>query len=246
MGATVVVQARMTSRRLPGKVMMEVAGRPLLAVLLTRLRRARRVGAIVLATTRLASDDPLAALAADLDVPLVRGDEDDVLGRFAAAAALAPSSVMVRVTGDCPLLDPAVLDAHLAVFGSGRLYDYVWCGARPTLPNGMICEVFTKAALDATARAATAAYDREHVTPYLRRHTLAARTGVYHLARDLSGYRLCVDTAEDFALVERLLTALSSVGEAFTLDDVIACLAAHPDWRALNAEVPQVTGPFAR
>ena len=104
MGATVVVQARMTSRRLPGKVMMEVAGRPLLALLLTRLRHARRVGTIVLATTRLTSDDPLAALAADLDVPLVRGDEDDVLGRFAAAAALAPSPVMVRVTGDARCL----------------------------------------------------------------------------------------------------------------------------------------------
>ena len=246
MGATVVVQARMTSRRLPGKVMMEVAGRPLLALLLTRLRHARRVGTIVLATTRLTSDDPLAALAADLDVPLVRGDEDDVLGRFAAAAALAPSPVMVRVTGDCPLLDPAILDAHLAVFGSGRLYDYVWCGDRPTLPNGMICEVFTRAALAAGARVATTAYDREHVTPYLRRHTPPARVGVYHLARDLSGHRLCVDTAEDFALVERVLTALAPVGDCFTLNDVIACLADHPDWRALNAEVPQATGPFRR
>ncbi|MEC9177439.1 MAG: spore coat protein, partial [Pseudomonadota bacterium] len=88
--------------------------------------------------------------------------------------------------------------------------------------------------------------DREHVTPYLRRHTPPARTGVYHLARDLSGHRLCVDTAEDFALVERVLTALAPVGDRFTLNDVIACLADHLDWRALNAEVPQATGPFRR
>ncbi len=241
--AALIVQARMTSRRLPGKVLKTVCGRPLLDLQLARLKRVKRADQVILATTDLPTDDAVAALGGALGVTVFRGQEDDVLGRFASAAQLTEATTLVRLTGDCPLLDPEIVDAHLALF-DGADYDYVWCGDRPSLPNGFICEVFGRDRLLQAANAATDHYDREHVTPWIRAQLAAERIGAYHLPNDLSRYRLCVDTEEDFKLIERLLQNLIPQGDDFNLETVIKCLQAHPDWLALNQDIQQETGPF--
>ncbi|HYH21579.1 MAG TPA: glycosyltransferase family protein [Azospirillum sp.] len=235
-----ISQARMTSTRLPGKVLMEAAGRPLLAHHLDRLRGCASVDAVVLATTVNATDDPVAAMADRMDVPVVRGDEHDVLGRFASAAEVHEAEVVVRVTGDCPLIDPGLVDAAVGLFLDGRKetppVDYVAIDTA-RFPRGLDAEVFTRAALDEAAAQAADPAEREHVTPYIYR-----RPDRFHLGAPLrpeapvEPHRWCVDEPADFELVRRVLEALPP---GFGWQDVCTVLRRHPDWYQLNRAVPQ-------
>ena len=160
-----VTQARMTSTRLPGKVLLPACGRPLLDHHLERLSRAHRVDEVVLATTVNATDDPLLAVAAARGSRVVRGPEDDVLHRYALAAEAAGADIVVRVTSDCPLIDPGLIDLVVETFLEDPSSDY--CGLDVgSYPRGLDVEVFRRRDLDAADRdPATVAYEREHVTP---------------------------------------------------------------------------------
>lgn len=243
-----LVQARMTSSRLPGKVLLPAAGKPLLAHLLHRLQGARRLDGIVVACTDRAADDPIAALCAALDVPVFRGPEDDVLVRFTGAAALLPEcDLLLRVTSDCPLLDGEVVDAHIAALQDGpEPADYVWCGEPPVLPNGLCLEGFRRALLFQAQAAATTGFEREHVTPWMRAPGRTHRIRPAPL--DIGGldYRLCVDTAEDYALVQAVFEALYPADPQFSARDAVALLDARPQLAALNADCGQKTGPYRR
>lgn len=206
MDVTVVVQARMGSTRLPGKVLRPLAGRPMLALMLERLAPLRDT-TVVVATSDLDRDDPIAELGAHLGVPVVRGSESDVLARFAEAANTYPADHIVRLTADCPLIDPhlvqAVVDTHLAVGA-----DYTSNTLLRTYPDGLDVEVMRFAVLQEATAAATERDEREHVTPFIIR-----RPERFHLAahlgpRDLEDERWTVDTAEDFAFVEHALALL--------------------------------------
>lgn len=239
-----IIQARMTSSRLRGKMTMPVAGRPLLERLLDRLALCRTLDEICLATTTNADDDPLVAICAARGIAVHRGSEHDVLGRFHDAALGRQADVCVRITGDCPLLDPAIVDAHVRLYlEAGSTLDYVWCGDPPTLPNGMTCEVFSISALTQARGNATADYDREHVTPYLRRPGNGFRMAAFRPSPDLSMLRLSVDTPEDLRLVDRIWSTLGREGPGFSLADIAQILDMHPDWRAINAHIVQQTGP---
>lgn len=241
-----VIQARMTSSRLPGKVLRPILGRPLLSLLLERLRRARMIDTLLVAMTVRAEDDPLQALCEAERVGWFRGHENDVLGRFegAISAAAPDAAVVVRVTSDCPLLDPAIVDEQVCWFLERRgELDYASVGAAPRLPNGASVEVFTRAALARAHAETSEAYDREHVTPYLQRSGF--RTGVTPVAMNAPDYRLSVDTPEDFALVSAVIAALYPGNPNFTLADVIAFLDANPQVKGLNANIVQTTGPYA-
>jgi spore coat polysaccharide biosynthesis protein SpsF len=241
-----VIQARMTSTRLPGKVLRPILGRPMLSLLLERLTRARTLEGLVIAMTTNAADDPLEALCRAQDIAFFRGDEQDVLGRFSGALAVAAPAceVVVRITSDCPLLDPAIVDAQVGWFLDHRAeVDYASVGKAPKLPNGASVEVFTRAALERAQAAATEAYDREHVTPWIQREDF--RAGVTPSSIDAPNHRLSVDTPEDFALVCAVFEALYPANPDFTLADVISFLDAHPEVKALNAAVVQTTGPYA-
>ncbi len=241
-----ISQARMTSTRLPGKVLMEAAGQPLLAHHLGRLARCRTLDGLVLATTVNGTDDPVAELAGSLGVPVFRGDEHDVLGRFAGAAALAGADVVVRVTADCPLIDPTLVDRVVTVFLESPL-DYLSLDVT-RFPRGLDAEVFTRAALDEAAANATDPAEREHVTAHLYRRPERFRIGV-PLAPPppapedgtVLAQRWCVDEAADLELVRRLLGALLPENPGFGWQDCCKVLRQHPEWADLNGSVRQNT-----
>ncbi|HYE49696.1 MAG TPA: glycosyltransferase family protein [Azospirillaceae bacterium] len=235
----IVSQARMNSFRLPGKVLMEAAGKPLLQHHLERLGRSARADLVVLATTVEAVDDPVAELAASLGVPVVRGSEWDVLDRFYRAALAHEAGIIVRVTADCPLIDPALIDALLDMFAAAEpALDYAGIDVG-VFPRGLDAEAMTRAALDEAWRRASLPLEREHVTPYIYRRPERFRLGGYRLPEDHGRHRWCVDTPADFELVRRLLETLLPDNPGFGWRDVLAVLRDHPDWPLINQDVAQ-------
>ncbi len=240
MRTVVIVQARMTSTRLPGKVLLPLAGRPMLARLLERLARVRRADSIVVATTTNATDDPIVDLCSTMGVACFRGSEHDVLSRYAGAAAAHGAELVVRVTSDCPLLDPQLVDELIELFSqSAGTLDYVSNMLEPSYPYGMAVEVMTMATLLAAAAEATRDDEREHVTPYVYRHPERFRLRSVRYPTDLSRHRWTVDTPEDYELVGRIFAALSPRKPDFVMDDVLGLLREHPEWSRINEHVIQ-------
>jgi len=222
-----VLQARLSSTRLPGKVMRPLLGRPMIERQIERLRRAARIDRLVVATSVEASDDPLAAWCAASGVDVFRGPLDDVLARFAAAAeAFGPADPVVRLTADCPLADPGVIDAcidlHLRAGG-----DYTSNALTRTYPVGLDVEVVTAQALATAAREATDPYEREHVMPFLYRRPQRFRIVQLTQAENLGALRWTVDTPEDFAFVEGVYAALYPARPDFDTADVLALAGAR-------------------
>lgn len=238
MTTLLIVQARMTSTRLPGKVLLPLAGEPMLTRLIERLRRVEQSDGIVIATTANASDDPIAALCAQLGVPCHRGSEHDVLSRYADAARLHGADVVVRITSDCPLIHPALVDQVIAAYEEGDS-DYVSNMLPPTWPYGMAVEVFSAEALQQAHAEATQPAEREHVTPFLYWHPERYRLRNVASPVDLSHHRWTVDTPEDYELVRRLFETLHPINPEFTQDHILTLLDAHPDWMTLNQHVQQ-------
>lgn len=240
MRVAVIVQARMGSTRLPGKVLKPVLGKPLLTYQLERLRRSRTASTIVLATSTLPGDDALAAWAKDNGVACVRGSETDVLDRFRAAAAAAEADVVVRVTGDCPLIDPGVLDDTVTGFLAAGANGYGSnCNPERTFPRGLDVEVLSRAALEEAAALAQAPAEREHVTPYLISRPERFPPVLHKSGENLGGLRWTVDAPEDFELVKRIIETLYPANPAFGWREVLGVLEQHPDWSALNSHVEQ-------
>lgn len=237
-----ISQARMTSTRLPGKVLMAAAGKPLLAHHLGRLSRCRSLDALVLATTVNATDDPVADLAATLGVPVFRGSEHDVLSRFAGAAAMSGADVVVRVTADCPLIDPHLVDRVVAaLLDSDPPLDYISLDVT-RYPRGLDAEVFTRAALDEAAANATDPAEREHVTAHIYRRPDRFRLGMpLQPDGDAVDQRWCVDEQSDLDLVRTLLGALLPEKPDFGWQDCCNLLDQHPDWADINRAVRQRT-----
>lgn len=238
MTTLIIVQARMTSTRLPGKVLLPLAGEPMLMRLVERLCRVQRADGIVIATTTNVTDDPIAALCAQLGVPCHRGSEHDVLSRYADAARLHGADVVVRITSDCPLIDPALIDQVIATHEEGGS-DYVSNMLPPTWPYGMAVEVFSAAALAQVHAEATQAAEREHVTPFIYWHPERYRLRNVASPVNLSHHRWTVDTPEDYELVRRLLETLHPINPEFTQADILTLLDIHPDWMTLNQYVKQ-------
>lgn len=234
-----IVQARMTSARLPGKVLMDLGGKPMLQRQLERLQRCRRVDRLVLATTDLPVDDPLQGLGEVVGVPVYRGPAEDVLGRYAGCARRYGAGVVVRVTGDCPLIDPALSDSVIAAFQQADPpLDYLSL-AVDLVPRGLDTEVMTAAALFAAAAECTDPAHREHVTPFLYRNPTRFRTSSYRPIGAPIAARWCVDEAADLALVRRIVEALVPVNPDFGWRDCLEVMQRHPDWKDLNAGVRQ-------
>jgi spore coat polysaccharide biosynthesis protein SpsF len=240
MRVAVIVQARMGSMRLPGKVLKEVLSRPLLSHQFERLRRAKTASTLVLATSVLPGDDALAAWAKSEGVSCSRGSESDVLARFRAAAETASADVVVRATGDCPLIDSGVLDDAVDLFLKSGAKGYGSnCNPERTFPRGLDVEVFSRAALEEAALKAKDPAEREHVTPYLIRRPDRFPPALLRSDGDHSRHRWTVDAPEDFELVRRIIEALYPAKPAFSWRDVLALLERYPEWVALNAHVEQ-------
>ena len=238
MKTVIIVQARMTSTRLPGKVLKEVLGKPLLVYQLERLRRVQLADEIILATTTNQTDDILAAFAAKEEIRCYRGDEQDVLDRYYQAAVMAEADVVVRVTSDCPLIEPSIIDAVIQAYNESPGIDYVSNTLSRTYPRGLDVECFSFTALEIAWKNANKTYEREHVTPYLYQQPRFIKEEV-KADGDYSQYRWTVDTQEDYELVRLLLEELYPVQPYFSWRDVMNVMERHPDWKLINAEIEQ-------
>lgn len=232
-----ILQARMSSTRLPGKVMADLAGAPMILRQIERLNRAPGLRRIVVATSDQPSDDPLAQAMEAAGVPVFRGSLDDVLGRFIGAIdAFGPAEIAARLTADCPLADPGVIEATLALREATGADYAANAGERRTFPKGLDVEVFRVAALRAAAAEARDPYDREHVTPFLYRRPERFALAFHHQAVDEGELRWTVDRPDDLAFVRAVYEALYPADPAFTSDDVRAFVRGHPDLMILGGD----------
>ncbi len=240
MKTALFVQARMGSARLPGKVLMQVLGKPLLEYQLERLKKVTQADMLAVLTSRLAQDDPIQNLCSKLNVSCFRGSENDVLDRYYQAALLMKTDLIVRITGDCPLIDPAITDLVIQTAKNGfPQIAYTSNSLLRTYPRGMDTEVITFNALQELQGRAKDAAEREHVTLYAYRHPEQFTLQNVSNAQDQSHYRLTVDTQEDFQLIQHILTELYPKKPDFNLSDIIALLESHPEWAQLNAHIKQ-------
>src|SRR5438034_3327579 len=225
---TAIVQARMGSTRLPGKVLRTLAGRPMLARIVDRLRACPAIAKVVVATSDRDGDEPIRQLCAAQQIDCFAGSEHDVLDRFYRAAVMFQGDPLIRITADCPLVDPRLLVKLIALFQEGE-YDYVGvatgAGAlflgQGRYPDGLDAECFTLAALERAWREATSPQDREHVTPYIWRHKELFRCGQLMSPVDCSRLRWTVDNEADFELIARIYEALDGEDGAFGMEDVL-------------------------
>jgi spore coat polysaccharide biosynthesis protein SpsF len=231
-----ILQARMSSTRLPGKVMADVVGAPMILRQIERLERSRRLDRILVATSIDPSDDGLAAMLALHDIPVHRGPLDDVLARFEGALAAHPAEIVVRLTADCPLADPEVIDATIDLLTT-RVLDYAAnTPAHRTYPKGLDVEVMRASALLRAAQEAQDPYEREHVTPYLYRHPELFAQDFISQAEDEGELRWTVDRPDDLEFVQAVYGALYPTKPDFSSEDVRAFVRSRPDLHRLGGD----------
>ena len=229
-----ILQARTSSSRLPGKVLKPVMGAPMLARQIERIMRSAAINRLVVATSTEADDDPIETLCAPLGVDCFRGSLNDVLDRFYHAAKPYAPDHVVRLTGDCPLIDPLVIDRVIA-FHLGGSFDYTSNTVEPTFPDGLDVELMTYACLTAAWREAALPSQREHVTSFIYQHPERFRIGSYRQPQDHSAQRWTVDEPEDFELVSRIYAALYPVNPSFTTADILELLEHDRILQSINA-----------
>lgn len=231
MKVVAVVQARMGSTRMPNKVMKPIQGTPMIGLMLQRLRRARTLDQIVLATSVDSRNDPLARYVASQGYEVIRGSEDDVLSRYDEAVRKVHADVVVRVTGDCPLIDPQIVDDVVALLSEAGV-EYASNIDPPSFPDGLDVEAFTRAALERAQREATEQRDREHVTPYIRERGLFRKANLC-CKEDWSGERWTVDEPSDFVVVEKVFAHFAPAVD-FPWTEIAALRRQQPGIFAVN------------
>jgi spore coat polysaccharide biosynthesis protein SpsF len=234
---TAIIQARMGSTRLPGKVLMDLGGKSVLARVVERLRRTTRINEIIVATTNSVADDAIVRECHQLGVSSFRGSENDVLDRYYRAARLCGAAAIVRITSDCPVIDPQLVDETIQMFQQQRA-DYSSNVFPRTYPRGLDTEVFTVAALEQAWRDAHEPYQREHVTPYFYQRSELFKLVSRHGQIDYSQYRWTLDTAEDLELLRTIYERFGNE-DAFTWHDVIQLMEREPELAEVNSCVVQ-------
>jgi spore coat polysaccharide biosynthesis protein SpsF len=237
MRVVAIVQARMGSTRLPGKVLMDAGGETVLSRVIARLSRAKRIDEIVIATTKLSADDAIVKEARRKKIESFRGSEQDVLDRYCQAAAVYCADIVVRITADCPLIDSSVVDDVIEACLTNQAD--LACNELPrSFPRGLDTEVFTTAALLRADEIAKQPYQREHVTP-----VFYERQDMFHLfsvsaERDYSQHRWTLDTAEDLELIRAIYSHFDNKND-FGWRDSIALMERLPYLATINAHVVQ-------
>jgi len=244
MSVIAIIQARMGSTRLPGKVMLPLEGsHTALECMLFRVKQSSLIDTIVVATTSLPADDTIAALLDTLEQPYVRGSEDDVLDRYwqAAQQFAEPGDTIVRLTSDCPVIDARVIDTVIRSFQEGG-FDFVSNSLEPyTYPDGMDVEVFSYALLERAAHEAVLPSHREHVTFYFWRNPKLFRVSYVKSGRDLSQYRMTLDYAADYEILKNIYSHFSPRTD-FSLEEIIVFLEKNPDIMTLDGRVVRNAG----
>lgn len=242
MHTAAVIQARMGSTRLSGKVMLEISGKPVLWHVINRVSKSKLIDGLVVATTANREDDTIEKFCNQISVTVFRGSEDDVLDRYYQCARKLNIENIVRITADCPLHDPAVIDLVIERYRQGN-YDYVSNIDPPTYPDGIDVEVFSFRALDSAWRNASLVSEREHVTPYIRKHGDLFKISNVKNNEDLSSYRWTLDQAEDFEFIQKIYKKFdeSNIDEFYT-QDIIGLLEKNPELTGINSAIARNEG----
>ena len=236
----VIIQARMGSTRLLGKILKDIAGKPMLAHVIERLKNAKLVDEIVIATTRQEEDRTILKFADKSRVKSFAGSGEDVLDRYYQAAKKYQADVVVRITSDCPLIDPDVVDQVIVFYLKNKsTVGYVSNSLKRSYPRGLDTEVFPFEVLKRAWQEANKPYQREHVTPYIYQHP-----EIFHLANvenneDLSYMRWTVDEERDLEFVREVYKRLYKEGEIFLMEDILTLLRKEPQLMQINKNVKQ-------
>ena len=234
-----IVQARSSSSRLPNKVTKPILGKPMILHELERVRRSKRIDKIVLATSRDSSDDGLADIATESGIEVYRGNLDDVLDRYYQCAKQYQPEHVVRITGDCPVIDwrivDAVIEKHLR-----EQNDYT--KATDRFPDGLDTEVVRLSALEIAWRNAKLLSEREHVTLYIKNHSEQFKLGVLECKHDLNFMRWTVDEPQDFELIRQIYEELYAENNDFSMQDILQLLERKPEMLAINRGIQRNEG----
>lgn len=235
----VIIQARMGSTRLPGKVLRTLADKTVLAHVIERAQAFHNVQGIVVATTVGSQDDPIVEEAKRKGVMVYRGSESDVLSRYYEAAFQVQADTVIRITSDCPLIDPEVSSYVIQEYLKEGIYDYVSNTLERTYPRGLDAEIFSFASLEMAYRETSEIHDREHVTPYLYNnpHRFSCRSVVCQ--DGILDYRWTLDTPEDWELIQRIYESLYHPGRLFSWKEARAFMQQNPELVSINSHIQQ-------
>lgn len=236
-----VLQARVSSSRLPGKVIRSILGKPMLARQIERILRAQRIDKLIVATSTEFEDDAVDNLCSEIGIECFRGSLNDVLDRFYQAAKPYNPQHVVRLTGDCPLADPEIID-RLIKFHLAGDYDYSSNALEPTYPDGLDAEVMRFSALEQTWREADNIASREHVTLFLYQHPQLFKIGIERNLVNLSHLRWTVDELVDFELVEKIYQQLYSHNPNFSVQEILSFLKECPELKTMNTDFKRNEG----
>jgi spore coat polysaccharide biosynthesis protein SpsF len=229
-----ILQARISSSRLPGKVIKPILGVPMLMRQIDRVKRAQKIDHLVVATSMDRSDDAIEQLCCDYIIPCYRGSLHDVLDRFYRAAILYCPDHVVRLTGDCPLADPALIDQVIEYHLEGD-YEYTSNTIEPTYPDGLDVEVFRFACLKHAWQEAKLPSHKEHVTPFIYQQPDRFKIGSFKNNGDLSNFRWTVDELVDFELITKIYEILYPNNPLFSTQDILELLEKNPELKTINA-----------
>ncbi|MBI5141425.1 MAG: glycosyltransferase family protein [Nitrospirae bacterium] len=236
-----ILQARVSSTRLPGKVLKNIINQPMLLRQIERIRRAGLIDKLIVATSIDQTDNPVEILCKDNDIAYYRGSLDDVLDRFYQAAKPFKADHIVRLTGDCPLTDPALID-DLISYHLHSGYDYISNTLEPTFPDGLDVEVFRCNCLEQAWKEAVLPSQREHVTPFIYQQSDRFKIGNFKNTVDLSRLRWTVDEPADFELISIIYNKLYSANPEFTTNDILALLDSYPVLKTMNTHYERNEG----
>lgn len=233
-----IIQARMGSTRLPGKILKEIDGKPLLEYQIERLKKCKLIDELIIATTTNEEDNQIEGFCLKNNIQSYRGSEQDVLARYYGAAREFNADIIIRITSDCPIIDPDVVDEVIENYENSH-FDYVSNTLERTYPRGMDTEVFSFKVLEKAFNNAKEQYEREHVTPYFYNNPSKFKLGNVFYTSDESYHRWTVDTEEDYALIRNIIRELNSPQNVFTLKDILSLLRDYPEWVKINAHIEQ-------
>lgn len=237
-----IIQARMGSTRLPGKVLKTLAGKPVLEHVIERASRIEGIDGVVIATTTDHEDDVLVQFVQNTSAKVFRGSENDVLSRYYLAAKENNADVIMRITSDCPMISPKVSGEVLSLFLKNSSH-WEYASNVPddhrSFPRGLDTEVFSFSALERANSEARLQPDREHVTPFIRRETPSNKMGELLNNKDFSQHRWTLDTEEDYELLSKLVGSLYPESPQYEWEDALSLLERHPEWSSINAHIEQ-------
>ncbi len=234
-----IVQARSSSSRLPGKVLKAILGKPMIVHELERLKRSKRIDKIVLATSQDESDNELAHIVSEWGVELYRGSLDDVLDRYYQCAKQYQPEHVVRITGDCPVIDWRIVDAVIEKHLAGKNDDTV---TTERFPDGLDTEIVRFSALERAWKEARLPSEREHVTPYIKNHAEFFKLGQMDCERDLSYMRWTVDEPQDFEFIQQVYAELYLTNKDFSMQDILNLMERRPEMSTINQGIQRNEG----